>query len=144
MPIPDPDAVLTIRKERIQISESVDIPRVHYRVNTWMQDLGFRVIEKTKFLTAVSELCRNALVHGGGGEADLKVIDKQGKLGVQATITDRGPGIDDLKDAMSDGFSSSGGLGLGLGGSKRLVDEFEIESWAGSGTTIRIIMWLTT
>ncbi len=102
---------------------------------------GLTLVEQTKLITAASELARNALVHGGGGEMHLEVLREGNRRGVKVTFVDEGPGISNVELAMKEGFSTMGGLGLGLSGSKRLVDEFAIESERGKGTKVTIIRW---
>lgn len=102
---------------------------------------GLTLVEQTKLITAASELARNALVHGGGGEMHLEVLREGNRRGVKVTFVDEGPGISNVELAMREGFSTMGGLGLGLSGSKRLVDEFAIESERGKGTKVTIIRW---
>jgi serine/threonine-protein kinase RsbT len=92
-------------------------------------------------VTATSELARNTVAYGGGGLARLELLVDSGRLGIRVTFEDQGPGIADLQQALSDGFTTSGGLGLGLGGSKRLVNEFEIGSEVGKGTRVTITKW---
>lgn len=100
-----------------------------------------RLIDLTKLVTAVSELARNTVVYGGGGYMDWEVLEKDLRPGVRLTFRDEGPGIPDLKLAMTDGWTSGGGLGLGLTGAKRLVDEFELETAPGKGTRVTITRW---
>ena len=102
---------------------------------------GFSLVEQTKIVTAASELGRNALVHGGGGDAYIERVEQGSKRGLRLEFADRGPGIPDLQRALTDGYTSGGGLGLGLGGAKRLSDEFEIDSAPGAGTRVRIARW---
>lgn len=102
---------------------------------------NFRLIDQTKLVTATSELARNTVVYGGGGDMDWEVVEKDGRRGLRLTFRDEGPGIPDLKLAMTDGWTSGGGLGLGLTGSKRLVDEFELDSAPGAGTRITVTRW---
>ncbi len=104
-------------------------------------DVGLRLIDQTKFVTAVSELARNTLIHGGGGEARYGSLERDGRSGVWAAFSDQGPGIADLDYAMTNGVSTGDGLGLGLGGAKRLVHEFDIETAPGQGTTVRVVAW---
>lgn len=103
--------------------------------------LGFSLIEQTKTVTAASELARNVLRYGGGGEMRLTVRQNGLRRGLQLAFVDNGPGIADVQQALQDGFTSGGGLGLGLGGSKRLVDDFHIETAPGKGTTVTIVKW---
>lgn len=102
---------------------------------------GLSLVEQTKLITAASELARNTLLHGGGGEMQVEVLLDGPRRGVKVTFVDEGPGISNLDLAMKDGFSTNGGLGLGLSGSKRLVDQFEIKSKPGEGTRVTIIRW---
>ncbi|CAM2160736.1 serine/threonine-protein kinase RsbT [Paraburkholderia tropica] len=102
---------------------------------------GFSLIEQTKFVTAASELARNTLQHGGGGDARVEVLTAGVRVGLRLTFMDRGPGIADIDRALQDGFTSGNGLGLGLGGSRRLCDEFNIDSSPGNGTTVTITKW---
>ncbi|SIT40022.1 Serine/threonine-protein kinase RsbT [Paraburkholderia piptadeniae] len=102
---------------------------------------GFSLVDQTKFVTAASELARNTLMHGGGGDATLNVLANGTRKGLRLTFVDKGAGIADVDRAMQDGFSSGAGLGLGLGGARRLCDEFEIRSEPGKGTTVSITKW---
>lgn len=103
--------------------------------------LGFTLIDQTKVVTATSELARNTLVHGLGGVMEIAVLEKGARKGLALTFVDTGPGIADLSLAMKDGFTTKNGMGLGLSGSKRLVDEFVIESVLGAGTRVSIVKW---
>lgn len=102
---------------------------------------GFSLVDQTKIVTAASELARNAITHGGGGRATIEALVNGIQRGVRLTVEDRGPGIANIKEAMRDGFSTSGGLGLGLSGAKRLSNEFAIASEPGTGTTVSITRW---
>lgn len=103
--------------------------------------LGFGALERTKFVTAASELARNTLVHGGGGQMSLTVLNVDGRTGLRLEFADSGPGIADIGLALSDGYTTAKSLGLGLGGARRLVNEFEITSRPGDGTVVRITQW---
>ena len=105
------------------------------------QDCGMRLIDLTKLVTAVSELARNTMVYGGGGDMDWQILEENGRVGLRLTFRDEGPGIPDIKLAMTDGWTSGGGLGLGLTGAKRLVNEFELDTEPGKGTRITITRW---
>ena len=98
-------------------------------------------MDQTKLVTAASELARNALIYGGGGEARIETLTSGARRGLRVTFTDKGPGIPDIAEAMRDGYTTGVGLGLGLGGAKRLVNEFEIDSVVGRGTRIAITRW---
>ena len=102
---------------------------------------GFSLVDQTKFVTAASELARNTLLYGGGGDATLSVLLNGTRKGLKLTFVDQGTGIPDIERAMQDGFTSGSGLGLGLGGARRLCDEFEIRSEPGKGTTVSITKW---
>jgi serine/threonine-protein kinase RsbT len=102
---------------------------------------GLRLVDQTKLVTAVSELARNAVIYGGGGEMDWMVVEEGARTGIRLVFRDSGPGIPDLKQAMTDGWTSGTGLGLGLAGAKRLVDDFDIQTGPGLGTRITIIKW---
>jgi serine/threonine-protein kinase RsbT len=105
------------------------------------QDCGMRLIDLTKLVTAVSELARNTMVYGGGGDMDWQIVEDGTRTGLRLTFRDEGPGIPDLKLAMTDGWTSGGGLGLGLTGAKRLVDDFELDTAPGAGTRVMICKW---
>lgn len=121
---------------RIALRSDRDVARARRAVARAMEDLGARAIRRTRFVTAVSEIARNAVVHGGGGE--MTVFVHGDPPGVSICCQDNGPGIENIKLAMSDGFTTAGGLGQGLGGARRLADSFEIETAPGAGTTIRM------
>jgi serine/threonine-protein kinase RsbT len=127
--------------ERLPIDDGDQVVRVRQAVRRWAQDLGFSLIDQTKIVTAASELARNAVTHGGGGEMLAEVLTNGSRRGLRLTFEDRGPGISDIDLAMKDGYSTGGGLGLGLSGSKRLVNEFSIDSQAGCGTRVAITKW---
>jgi serine/threonine-protein kinase RsbT len=103
--------------------------------------IALSLVDQTKLVTAASELARNTIKYGGGGEAHLDVLEDGFRRGVGLLFMDNGPGIPDLDQALRDGFTTGGGLGLGLGGSKRLVDEFEIDSRQGEGTAVSVVKW---
>ena len=103
--------------------------------------MGFSAIDKTKFVTAASELARNTFVHGGGGSMELTELNVNGRPGLRAVFRDSGAGIPNIDQALTDGYSTAKSLGLGLGGAKRLVNEFSIESEVGVGTTVSITQW---
>lgn len=102
---------------------------------------GLRLVDQTKLITAVSELARNMTRYAGGGEVAIAVVREAGRRGVEAIFTDQGPGIEDVERAMRNGFTTGNGLGLGLGGAKRLVHEFKLETAPGTGTRVTVIMW---
>ena len=126
---------------RVEIACNEDVVMVRQRAREQSQRAGFSLLETTKLVTAASELARNTLEHGGGGHADLEVVTDGIRRGVRMTFTDEGPGIANIDEALRDGFTTGGGLGLGLGGSRRLVSEFHIESAVGRGTRVQVIRW---
>jgi len=118
-----------------------DVVRLRQAVREQLVSLGFSLIDQTKIVTAASELARNTLRYGGGGEAHVGKLESNGRRGLGLSFIDQGPGIENVELALADGYTSGGGLGLGLGGAKRLSDEFDIQTAPGKGTTIRIVKW---
>ncbi len=110
-------------------------------VRSWAVELGFSLIDQTKIVTAASELARNTVVYGGGGTMHMQALEDGPRRGLRLVFEDQGPGIPDIDQALRDGFTSGGGLGLGLGGARRLVNEFAIESQPGQGTKITVVKW---
>lgn len=104
-------------------------------------EIKLSLIDQTKLITAASELARNTLKYGGGGDVQLANVSDGIKQGIRMVFTDKGPGIADVEQALTDGFTSGGGLGLGLGGSRRLVDDFDLRTKLGEGTAVSIIKW---
>lgn len=125
----------------LPIRTSEDVVIVRQQVRAWAIRMGFGLVDQTKLVTAASELARNALSYGGGGTAILESVGNGRKLGLRVTFEDHGPGIADIGLAMKDGYTTGGGLGLGLSGAKRLSNEFEISSRVGEGTKISIVRW---
>ena len=128
-------------RETIAILESADVVRVRGAVRRLATGLGLGLVDQTKIVTAASELARNTLDYGGGGAACLDIICQNGREGLRLAFEDQGPGIPDIARAMTDGYSSGRGLGLGLSGAKRLSNEFEITSVVGEGTRVVITRW---
>ena len=126
---------------RLPIASEQDIVVARQQVRTLCQALKFSLVDQTKMVTAASELSRNTLVHGGGGGMRWNVLEDGLRRGLQLHFEDQGPGIADMSLAMSDGWTSGGGMGLGLPGSKRLVNDFDIESVPGQGTRVSITKW---
>ncbi len=118
-----------------------DVVRLRKLVRDEMVALKFTLIEQTKMITAASELARNVLRYGGGGRAELGQVARNGVRGVSVSFIDEGPGIADIELALTDGYTSGGGMGLGLSGAKRLADEFYLDSEPGKGTTVTITKW---
>lgn len=130
----------TVRHERLNVTASDQVVGVRQAVRDFAIDAHLSLVDQTKLITAASELARNMVVYGGGGVVTIEHVE-DGKSSVRVTFEDKGPGISDLTLALRDGYTSGGGLGLGLGGAKRLVQDFEIRSAPGEGTTIVIARW---
>jgi serine/threonine-protein kinase RsbT len=133
--------VLIEKQLQLKLTSQDDVVSVRQSVRMMAVEIGLNIVDQTKIVTAASELGRNAFVHGGGGTARLEIIRDTARRGLRLTFEDKGPGIPDIERAMQDGYTSGGGLGLGLGGSKRLVNEFAIESAEGQGTRVTITRW---
>jgi serine/threonine-protein kinase RsbT len=132
----------TVEKtEVVPIANSSDVVLVRQRVRAWATELKFSLVDQTKIVTAASELGRNTLEHGGGGSLELALVANGTRRGIRLCFSDQGPGIPDIAQALKDGFTTGGGMGLGLGGSKRLMNEFEIETKPGGGTLVTAIRW---
>ena len=127
--------------EHFDVANSQDILNVRHAVRQAAVAAGLSLVDQTKLVTAASELARNIVDHAGSGNVIVELLDEGLRRGVRATFTDSGPGIARIEDAMRDGYTTGGGLGLGLGGAKRLSNEFNIESAPGSGTRITIVRW---
>lgn len=127
--------------EIMTIQSSSDLVLVRQTVRQWAVKLKFGLVDQTKIVTSASELGRNTLDYGGGGTVKIEVLEEEKRLGLRLTFEDRGPGIPDIDLALQDGFTTGAGLGMGLGGTKRLVNEFEIFSQVGIGTCIIITKW---
>jgi len=127
--------------DELPITTGDDVVRVRQAVRARAGAAQLSLVDQTKLITAASELARNTLVHGGSGVARVETVERQGRRGVKAVFTDHGPGIADVEKALTDGFTTGSGLGLGLGGSRRLVDEFVLETAVGKGTTVTVIKW---
>ncbi len=127
--------------EVFEIRSDEDIVRARQAARTTAEKLGFSIVNKTRIATAVSELARNVYKHGGGGRMEIEEIREGKKAGIRCIFTDQGQGISDIEQAMGDGFSTSNGLGQGLPGSKRLVDNLKVESQMGKGTQVEIVKW---
>ena len=129
------------KREIVPLKTSADVVMARQKVRQWATELRFTLVDQTKLVTAASELARNALDHGQGGQMLIEVLNGAPRTGLKLVFEDQGPGIPDIEQALKDGFTTGSGMGLGLGGSKRLVNEFEIQSQVGKGTTISVIRW---
>jgi serine/threonine-protein kinase RsbT len=132
---------MVTKTEKLPIADSSDVVFVRQRVRVWATALKLSLVDQTKIVTAASELGRNTVEHGGGGELEIAEVVDGLRKGIRLTFSDRGPGIADLQLAMKDGYTSKQGMGLGLGGSKRLMNEFDIKSALGEGTIVTVTRW---
>jgi serine/threonine-protein kinase RsbT len=127
--------------DELPVRTGNDVVRVRQLVRARAQAVHLSLVDQTKLVTAASELARNALTYGGSGVVRVETVTRDSRQGVRATFSDEGPGIPDLDKALTDGWTSGKGLGLGLSGARRLVDEFDIQTQAGNGTTVTVIKW---
>ena len=134
-------AMVTMRKQTVRIRTTQDVVTIRKLVWDWSRACGHRLIDQTKLTTAASEIARNTLRYGGGGTLSLETLQQGSSSALRLEFHDRGPGIPDLEQALRDGFSTGGGLGLGLGGARRLVNDFSIESSVGLGTRVTLTHW---
>ena len=118
-----------------------DVVRARQAVRQWAVELGFSLVDQTKLVTAASELARNTVVYGGGGTLHMEALEDGARRALRLVFEDQGPGIADVEQALKDGFTTGSGLGLGLGGARRLVNEFQIHSAPGEGTRITVVKW---
>ncbi|MGW6008046.1 ATP-binding protein [Streptomyces sp. NPDC055210] len=125
----------------LEITASAGVVQARQLARALAQECRFSLVEQTKLITAASELARNTLIHGGGGSMAAELVDERGRRGVRLVFSDSGPGIVDVELALTDGWTSGGGMGLGLSGSRRLVDDFVLDTTAGQGTTVTITKW---
>jgi serine/threonine-protein kinase RsbT len=131
----------SLRAESLPLSAPEHVVIVRQAVRRRAVEIGFSLVDQTKIVTAASELARNTLQHGGGGQAIVEVVSDGTRRGIRLVFEDAGPGIADVSLAMKDGYSTAGGLGLGLSGAKRLSNEFAISSAPGTGTRVVITRW---
>lgn len=132
---------MPVRSETVPVRSDAEIVQVRQLVRRWAEELRFSLVDQTKLITAASEIARNTVIYGRGGELILEELNQGGRPGLRLTFQDNGPGISDIEKAMKDGYTTGNGLGLGLSGSKRLVNEFYIDSKPGEGTRIVLIRW---
>jgi serine/threonine-protein kinase RsbT len=129
------------RRESLPLRTSNDVVLARQKVRQWATELRFTLVDQTKLVTAASELARNTLDHGKGGSMTIEQVGVAGRIGLKLLFEDQGPGIPDIELALKDGFTTGNGMGLGLGGSRRLVNEFSIDSSPGKGTRITVTRW---
>lgn len=125
----------------VPVTADSDVVRVRQLVRDVAMAARLSLVDQTKLVTAASELARNTLVYGGGGEATIQLVERRGVIGVEVVFADDGPGIDDVDLALTDGWTSGSGLGLGLSGTRRLVDDFALDTVPGKGTRVTILKW---
>ena len=129
------------KRETLPLKNSNDVVLARQKVRQWAMELKFTLVDQTKLVTAASELARNTLDHGKGGAMTIEQTSAGSRVGLRLIFEDQGPGIPDIEMALKDGFTTGNGMGLGLGGSKRLVNEFSIDSAPGKGTRITVVRW---
>ena len=130
-----------LKAESFEVRSENHVVLVRQAPRKWAAELGYSLVDQTKIVTAASELARNTLIHGGGGAARLEALTEGARKGLRLSFEDQGPGIADLELALKDGYTTGGGLGLGLSGSKRLMSEFEVVSHVGEGTRVTVTKW---
>jgi serine/threonine-protein kinase RsbT len=133
--------VALLKRDELPVRLEDDVVRIRQVVRQWAIEMGFSLVEQTKIVTASSELARNTVIYGGGGQVRLEAHNDGQRRGLRLTFEDRGPGIADTAVALKDGYTTGNGLGLGLGGARRLMDDFEIASAVGEGTRITVAKW---
>ena len=133
--------MVVAKADELPIQAPSDIVVARQAVRSAATALGFSLVDQTKMITAASELARNTLDYGGGGFLRIEQLEENPRKGLRLTFEDQGPGIPDIQLALKDGYTTGGGLGLGLGGARRLVNDFEIQSAPGQGTRVTIIRW---
>ena len=133
--------MLVRRRDVLPLQTDNDVVRARQMVRGLSIELGFGLVDITKIVTASSELARNAVLHGGGGTVTMEAIEDGSRRGVRLVFEDQGRGIPDIARAMQDGFTTGSGMGLGLGGSRRLMHDFDIQSEAGKGTRVTTVRW---
>lgn len=139
--MPNPATIDVTTTETLPVRQESDVILLTNRIRQQALRVSMSPLDQTKLSTAASELARNMLIHGGGGNAQLDRIRRGLHAGIRLTFTDRGPGIADINLAMQDGYSTGKGMGMGLPGAKRLADEFQVVSAVGEGTTVTILLW---
>lgn len=137
------DQTVVTREAYFELRSDLDIVVARRGVREWAADMGLTMLDLTKVVTAASELARNAVVHGGGGMMCLQMVRQAGRQGLRVTFRDHGPGIPQVELAMKDGYTTGSGMGLGLPGARRLVNEFDLSSTPSTGTLVTIVRWKT-
>ncbi len=132
---------MILKSETLTLQDDNDIVLARQRARILATELGFGLVDQTKIVTAASELARNTVDYGGGGQLTIDLLDDGVRRGIRLTFVDHGPGIPDVQLALTDGYTTGGGLGLGLSGSRRLMNDFHIESTLGVGTTVIVARW---
>ncbi len=130
-----------LKHDVLPVRNDSDVVLARQATRKWAQELGFSLVDQTKVVTAASELARNTLIHGGGGTMRLEVLNEGSRRGLRLSFEDQGPGIPDIELALKEGYTTGSGLGLGLPGSRRLVNEFELISRIGEGTRVTVTKW---
>lgn len=134
-------SLVVVKLARFGLHSDVDIVAARRGVTEWAREIGLSVLDRTKVVTAASELARNTVLYGRGGIMSLEVVRESGREGLRLAFEDKGPGILDIDRALEDGYSTGGSMGLGLPGAKRLVNEFDLRSTVGVGTCVTIVRW---
>lgn len=133
--------VTVIQSDSLPLKSGEDVVRLRQATRERAIAVGFSLVDQTKFVTAASELGRNTIQYGGGGEAEIQTVQNGARRGLTLRFTDKGPGIEDIRQALTPGWTSGGGLGLGLSGARSLCDEFDLQSKPGEGTQVTITRW---
>lgn len=133
--------MVVLGRDELAIASDDDVVRARQQARQRAIEVGLGLVDQTKLVTAASELARNTLIHGGGGSMRIDLVNENGRRGVRLTFSDQGPGIPDIEAALRPGFTTGTGLGLGLSGSRKLVDHFAITSQPGAGTQIVVVKW---
>lgn len=132
---------IVAKQECFELRSDIDVVLARRGVSNWARELGLTILDLTRVVTAASELARNTVVHGGGGVMCLQVVRQAERQGLRVTFQDHGPGIPAIDLAMKDGYTTGGGMGIGLPGAKRLVDDFHLSSTPSEGTCVTIVRW---
>ena len=134
-------SAVVVKAVRVGLQSEIDVVAARRAVTEWSRDLGLSILDRTKAVTAASELARNTVVYGRGGVMCMELLRDGMRAGLRLTFEDKGPGIPDIDRALQDGYSTGGGMGLGLPGARRLMNEFEVASCTGVGTRVSVVKW---